>query len=38
VAEETTTPKGFRVWDTGTGKLMKDYFGGSHYFTLASME
>jgi hypothetical protein len=38
VAEETNTPKRFSVWDTGSGQLVKDYFGASHYSTFVAMD
>jgi hypothetical protein len=31
VAEGLETPKRFCVWDTTTGKLLKEFFGPSHY-------
>lgn len=38
VAEEDHAPKRFSVWDTKTGKLLKEFFGGSHYSTFVSMD
>lgn len=31
VTEETETPKRVAVWDTTTGKLLKEFFGPTHY-------
>ena len=31
VAEEDATPRRFSVWDTATGKLVREYFGPTHY-------
>lgn len=37
VAEELDYPKRVSVWDSKTGKLMKEFFGGSCYATWVSM-
>ncbi len=38
VAEQDWNPKRFSVWDTKNGKLITEFFGGSHYSTYASMD
>ena len=38
VAETRDAPKRISVWNTETGELVTDYFGGSHYSTYASMD
>ena len=38
VTEANPDPKRISVWDTKTGKLVAEYFGGSAYSTYASMD
>jgi len=38
VAEANHNPKRFSVWDTETGGLVAEYFGGSQYSTCVSMD
>jgi hypothetical protein len=38
VAEQDHNPKRISVWETQSGKLVTEFFGGSHYSTYASMD
>ena len=38
VAEQDHNPKRFSVWNAKSGRLITEFFGGSHYSTYASMD